>query len=176
MNNMHEDFLCEVNPSKSAKNNETCSVYTYDKNSLCEPSPSTPGSFSSSGKDNPCVSRTSTLPVYTDECRIFDIQAQASDCGSIPDTLADDTLEIDSISTTDNNELDTSFELCEGKSDKEWIDEIKALACELLEKWSQLPKENYRIPRLERQETEKILHISHPVGSTLISWGSEYKG
>uniref|UniRef100_A0AA85J2L8 [histone H3]-lysine(36) N-trimethyltransferase n=1 Tax=Trichobilharzia regenti TaxID=157069 RepID=A0AA85J2L8_TRIRE len=161
--------------SKSAKNNETCSVYTYDKNSLCEPSPSTPGSFSSSGKDNPCVSRTSTLPVYTDECRIFDIQAQASDCGSIPDTLADDTLEIDSISTTDNNELDTSFELCEGKSDKEWIDEIKALACELLEKWSQLPKENYRIPRLERQETEKILHISHPVGSTLISWGSEYK-
>ncbi|CAH8620317.1 unnamed protein product [Heterobilharzia americana] len=164
--------------SKSTKDNESCSVQTGDKNSDFGPLPSSPDSFNSFVKENPSyISEVSMLPDYTQEehCN-FNMHIDTSDCDISPETLVDnDAGEIESVCTSDNNELNVATELCEGKTDNEWIEEIKTLACDLLEKWSKLPKENYRIPRLERQETEKMLHISYPIGSTLISWGSEYK-
>ncbi|KAK4476160.1 hypothetical protein MN116_001376 [Schistosoma mekongi] len=162
--------------SKSTKDNESSSIKTGDKNSDFAASPSSSDSFSSLKGNTSCILHSSILPVYDEGCNNFISIAQTSDCDISPGALVDnDTGEIEMVYTAENNELNVDIELLEGKSNDEWIKEIKALACELFEKWSKLPKENYRIPRLERQETEKILHISNPVGSSLISWGSECK-
>ncbi|CAH8675669.1 unnamed protein product [Schistosoma rodhaini] len=160
--------------SKSTKDNESSSIQTGDKNSDFAASPSSSDSFSSFLKENAsCVLHASTLPVYEEGCNTI---TQTSDCDMSPVTLVDDgNGEVEMGYAADDNELNMDAELCESKTNEERIEEIKALACELLEKWSKLPKENYRIPRLERQETEKMLHISNPIGSSLISWGSEYK-
>ncbi|VDD75809.1 unnamed protein product [Mesocestoides corti] len=49
------------------------------------------------------------------------------------------------------------------------IENIRQLAGRILERWSKLPVETYRIPRLEREETEQsILQSSR---SALVSWG-----
>ncbi|CAH8630524.1 unnamed protein product [Schistosoma intercalatum] len=160
--------------SKSTKDNESSSIQTGDKNSDFAASPSSSDSFSSSLKENAsCVLHASTLPVYEEG---FNAITQTSDCDMSPVTVVDDDNgEIEVGYAADNNEINMDTEECKAKTNEEWIEEIKALACKLLEKWSKLPKENYRIPRLERQETEKMLHISNPIGSSLISWGSEYK-
>ncbi|VDP34812.1 unnamed protein product [Schistosoma margrebowiei] len=160
--------------SKSTKDNESSSIQTGDKNSDFAASPSSSDSFSSSLKENAsCVLHASTLSVYEEG---FNAITQTSDCDMSPVTVVDDNNgEIEVGYAADNNEINMDTEECKAKTNEEWIEEIKALACELLEKWSKLPKENYRIPRLERQETEKMLHISNRIGSSLISWGSEYK-
>ncbi|TNN05111.1 Histone-lysine N-methyltransferase SETD2 [Schistosoma japonicum] len=162
--------------SKGTKDNKSSPVKTGDKNSDFAASPSSSDSFSSLKENTSCILHSSILPIYDEGCNNFISVAQISDCDISPGALVDnDTGEIEIVYTAENNELNVDIELLEDKSNDEWIEEIKALACELFEKWSKLPKENYRIPRLERQETEKMLHISNPVGSSLISWGSECK-
>ncbi|THD21508.1 hypothetical protein D915_007807 [Fasciola hepatica] len=70
-----------------------------------------------------------------------------------------------SLSSADRNEQDR------GVSEEERMHELQRLSQALIDKWSKLPKENYRIPRLERQETEKLLHINNQIDSSLVSWG-----
>ncbi|KAF7255202.1 hypothetical protein EG68_07647, partial [Paragonimus skrjabini miyazakii] len=74
------------------------------------------------------------------------------------------------ISTPTCSETDPSS-LPQGLQEHEWILEVRSLASKLIDKWTKLPKENYRIPRLERQETEKELHVANCPGSSLISLG-----
>ncbi|KAF6779792.1 hypothetical protein AHF37_00714 [Paragonimus kellicotti] len=74
------------------------------------------------------------------------------------------------ISTPTCSETDPPS-LSQGLQEHEWILEIRSLASKLIDKWTKLPKENYRIPRLERQETEKELHVANCPGSSLISLG-----
>ncbi|KAA3678119.1 histone-lysine N-methyltransferase SETD2 [Paragonimus westermani] len=74
------------------------------------------------------------------------------------------------ISTPTCSETDPPS-LPRGLQEHEWILEIRSLASKLIDKWTKLPKENYRIPRLERQETEKELHVANCPGSSLISLG-----
>ncbi|KAG5443418.1 Histone-lysine N-methyltransferase setd2 [Clonorchis sinensis] len=69
------------------------------------------------------------------------------------------------------NSASNSKEIASLPAEAEWIREIRQLALQLIEKWSKLPKENYRIPRTERQETEKELHFLNHTGSSLVSWG-----
>ncbi|KAL7058027.1 hypothetical protein AAHC03_017025 [Spirometra sp. Aus1] len=56
------------------------------------------------------------------------------------------------------------------------VDKIRVLASRILERWLSLPVETYRIPRIERQETEQsILRSAEAPSSTLISWGTSPK-
>uniref|UniRef100_A0A095A7X0 Histone-lysine N-methyltransferase SETD2 n=1 Tax=Schistosoma haematobium TaxID=6185 RepID=A0A095A7X0_SCHHA len=124
--------------SKSTKDNESSSIQTGDKNSDFAASPSSSDSFSSSLKENAsCVLHASTLPVYEEG---FDAITQTSDCDMSPVTVVDDDNgEIEIGYAADNNEINMDTEECKAKTNEEWIEEIKALACKLLEKWSKLP-------------------------------------
>ncbi|VDP90590.1 unnamed protein product [Echinostoma caproni] len=70
-----------------------------------------------------------------------------------------------SISSTDHTEQEREV------TEEERIQEIQHLSQTLFDRWSKLPRENYRIPRLERQETEKLLHVNNQMDSSLVSWG-----
>lgn len=79
----------------------------------------------------------STLPVYEEG---FNAITQTSDCDMSPVTVVDDDNgEIEIGYAADNNEINMDTEECKAKTNEEWIEEIKALACKLLEKWSKLP-------------------------------------
>ncbi|CAH8501048.1 unnamed protein product [Dicrocoelium dendriticum] len=131
---------------------------------------STPNSTQSSVTSHVTTQSTSLAPPDASSFGALGSTAISTARSSIdPDEFDSPTV----IADCDQNSPDISCRTpSELSAESDLIEEIRQLAANLVEKWSKLPKENYRIPRTERQETEKELHFDL-ISSSLVSWGHQ---
>lgn len=140
------------------------------------PSFSASSDWASEGGDSAYTSTSQQTPVTASLSSQLEVNSSEADGCVMINYETGETELVESISYTDTERADSLHSASapvESQNEDEVIEELKRLAKTLYQKWLQLPVETYRIPRLEREETEKILKQSNEYISALVSWGSK---